>query len=169
MFFGGLAGLSVWAVERFVARRFFRLEPKPTPVADPQPDKSNSPSDLRKRTAISRSTPEPRNWCPRTMKQLVQMVSGRTGLAKQSTLQPFVGQFLHVNGTSRDVERYEEDLPIHVGVDADSGIYVQCWMRKGHQERYLSQLNIGDPFSAVGKLGDVSERSISLDECELEF
>ena len=207
MFFGGLAGISVWAIERFVARRFYHPEPKPipisepapaaetsakpipvseptptpetaakpslkqkpTPLTDPQPDKSHTPPDLPERTANSRSTPNPRNWCPRTMKQLVQMVSGRTGLAKQSTLQPFVGQFLRVNGATRNVERYEKDMPIHVGVEADSGVYVQCWMRKGHHEQYLAQLNIGDPFCAVGKLNDVGEASISLNECELQF
>ena len=102
------------------------------------------------------------------MKELVQMVSGRTKLAKQDKLQPFVGQLLRVTGKTSDVSRYR-DLPIRVSVNTADGFYVQCWMREGHHEQYLSQLNIGDSFSAVGRLEDVRESGISLDKCDLEF
>ena len=145
------------------------LDQKTATPTDAQPDQSRDPRDTRERAAASRSSSADSNWCPRTMKELVQMVSGRTGLAKQNTLQPFVGQLLRVTGKTSSVERYERSLPIHVGVNTADGIYVQCWMREGHHEQYLSQLNIGDSFSAVGMLQNVSERSISLDKCDLEF
>lgn len=127
-------------------------EPSPAePISSPAMTASKSSAD--------------RQWCTKTPKELVQLVSGKTDFAAENAIRPFVGQWMTARGTLLEVESIGE---IRVRIDVGDDIWFACRMKKRKDNAYFASLSKGDDFSASGKLRYVTGNGvISLEQCEI--
>ena len=105
----------------------------------------------------------------RTPEELIALVKGQTGLTASDLTKPHIGTWLRIEGPI-----YNIDPPSHstitVVMDLSGGfsdLLVFLSFDETHWRDRLRILDIGDSITAIGKIHQIDNAGISLEECEL--
>ena len=106
--------------------------------------------------------------CPRTPAELIEKIEGCTEIQAEHITQPYLGQWMEIEGNVDDVsERLSGDeISVYIWSEVKPSFFLifdsNTW---GTQIR---SFDVGDHIIAVGKIKSISRLgTISLEECEL--
>ena len=137
-----------------------QVEASQTPDA---PNQSILPNPRAEERVLSRRTPA----------ELIEELSGMTQLSAEHYSSRHLGQWLRIDGPVENVSRSAGDICLTTR-DTESQVLLSLRFNEDRWGATLSSFNIGDRFSAIGRIRSVYPKGgitlnglISLGECEL--
>lgn len=178
----GLAGI-IWGVVNFVYKERIdtlkhRLEARDDELTRQHPKgatAARSPRTLSMRSGTSRKPKPPSHTAPRifvgssvTPAYLASFYVNRTRVEGDNALAAYVGKWLSVCGTVRDVKEYSRDAQLLINTELSEGQNYPTGVSLTFSSlEQIGGFRIGDRVCAIGRIDMGSDASITLEDCEI--
>lgn len=149
------------------------------PARQIEPTARSQASENGDSTSVSQSTQLPtlqasanalvkgRSYTRRTPMELVAEFDGRTEIVAKELTKRHLGQWLRVQGRVRNISPFMDDLIVVYLDQKPPEPQLALYFEEGVWRSRLNVLDKGDEVVVDGKIEDISERAVRLEDCVL--
>jgi len=159
----GFATETVAFVNRVLPDEEIPVRPQPKPTAAPRPMRTTGI-----KLAPQRARDAERQFVDVTPGYLVGLFDSHTTWEADRLVADFVGKWIRVQGTVRDVSKMGDAMYVQVREDATLNSVTTTMLFRDSWSDRVSTLRRGDTIRAIGQIADADRLALRLDPCELD-
>ena len=131
--------------------------------------KSASTPDISETQKIQAQPSKGRAYSIRTAQEIFESIIDCTSMHSDTIVRPYIGKWLKVNSTIKDVLEFSDQLSISVNVEMKEGSSRTIFMRfnKKRWKATFETTKIGDRLIAEGKMEEIDTHTMQLVDCDI--